>query len=882
MTLKLVSLLVILIIYGQATEQFILNFMDIEHILEWITVVIRLRNAIDDISGFPRHNVLLLMKRFDEISSEISALDTHMDIRLSEILKTLLDNHQITVDLALEKRKLCDCINIVNRLYDDSLKYTFDTKYHNDTLEMFRNSVLTGSRSISNTLRDIESLIVPSFGNQIVPGFLSLTLQLELQNLPTDCSKYVSAQQRMYYIYVQIIIAEVKGFITLERVYTSMWLMNKSQNKYDNEVKDAKDNFKSRVKKYFKMFVQSMNKLPRHLRQCDVNPPIRDVNFIEVQNFSRAIIFNKYFRKDTQCWLCMGESELVYYGISHMNTTIFNCKKSHNTLTTCPAQPGSHREYLWWKSDEDIYYGHSTACDEPKVVDGGVEIFMDDLYMSHAIECPLCICSMDLKMIQKDNSPAIWAISVTEQIFDIRNNMVLTGIKFVSYNNAIHLQIQQTNFSQDALIHNESSWKELDTLYQDNSTTKNVKFHYEPLRHDLKSIYLDDIIVPANTVVTGVKFIVVNNSAFMLQVYGTPFDYATGKLNISGSAWFNALNYPLNPKDYERKRIEININESDDPIRSSQFKYDRESNKFIKFIHTDVRKDAGQTTIPLLDSQAVETKPSFPLGGIGLSFRGRDGYGGYISPRIYTLDITQCINIEMINQMGDAPKICGKRRSIVRRIGSFLPLKPHPKIYVSVTPLHSMTSSMINEETSNNDLAHVNGFGISDRLSSSKPDLLEPISFGSEVRLLALEQELQELRTQVSLIVKTASQRQHYASMASLSNGNTQEILPPPPPPLPPPTTPHIARRASLQDHKLEDKKKPLTTQKSMGDMLKDIDKVKLKPIERSPGGRPVRPKRENSPCNDLQEILRKRYVAMRSPDSRNSSTFNIDESFSA
>lgn len=57
---------------------------------------------------------------------------------------------------------------------------------------------------------------------------------------------------------------------------------------------------------------------------------------------------------------------------------------------------------------------------------------------------------------------------------------------------------------------------------------------------------------------TGVKFIVVNNSAFMLQVYGTPFDFATGKLNISGSAWFNASNYPLNPKDYERKRYHQN------------------------------------------------------------------------------------------------------------------------------------------------------------------------------------------------------------------------------------------------------------------------------------------------------------------------------------
>ncbi|XP_044587557.1 uncharacterized protein LOC141527893 isoform X2 [Cotesia typhae] len=230
--------------------------------------------------------------------------------------------------------------------------------------------------------------------------------------------------------------------------------------------------------------------------------------------------------------------------------------------------------------------------------------------------------------------------------------------------------------------------------------------------------------------------------------------------------------------------------------------------------------------------------------------------------------------------MGEAPKYYGKRRSLVRRIGSFLPLKPPPKIYVRVTPLHSMSSSMINEVANDNN--HTNGFGVADRLSGSKPDLLEPISFGSEVRLLALEQELQELRSQVSKIVKTTSQREHYSSLASLSNGNSSIGLrpPPPPPPLPPPTTPHIARRASLQDYKTEERKKPLLTQKSMADMIKDIDKVKLKPIERSPGGRPVRIKRENSPCNDLQEILRRRYDAMKSPDSRNSSVLNVDESF--
>lgn len=58
--------------------------------------------------------------------------------------------------------------------------------------------------------------------------------------------------------------------------------------------------------------------------------------------------------------------------------------------------------------------------------------------------------------------------------------------------------------------------------------------------------------------------------------------------------------------------------------------------------------------------------------------------------------------------MGDI-KYYGKRRSIVRRIGSFLPLKPPPKIYVSVTPLHLMTNSMVNEETSSS-YVDMNGY----------------------------------------------------------------------------------------------------------------------------------------------------------------------------
>lgn len=234
--------------------------------------------------------------------------------------------------------------------------------------------------------------------------------------------------------------------------------------------------------------------------------------------------------------------------------------------------------------------------------------------------------------------------------------------------------------------------------------------------------------------------------------------------------------------------------------------------------------------------------------------------------------------------MADPPKYYGKNRSIVRRIGSFLPLKPLPKIYVSVTALHSMTNSMISDD-GNCDVIDPNGSGlISGRLSGSKPDLLETISFGSEVRLLALEQELQEMREKIANIVHHIKQTEPPCDPSNQNSyANDPPHPPPPPPPLPPPSTPHIARRASLQDHTTTDWPKPaLYTQKSMGDILKDMDKVKLKPVARSPGGRPLRSKRESTPNNDLQEILRKRYsvVQVESPDSRNTSGSVHDNSF--
>lgn len=76
------------------------------------------------------------------------------------------------------------------------------------------------------------------------------------------------------------------------------------------------------------------------------------------------------------------------------------------------------------------------------------------------------------------------------------------------------------------------------------------------------------------------------------------------------------------------------------------------SNSFIKFTHSDMHKDAAQTTVPFLDSQDVVTSPPMPLQGLGLYYKGQSGYGGFIAPKIDTLDFSSFIKANQQNFKG--------------------------------------------------------------------------------------------------------------------------------------------------------------------------------------------------------------------------------------
>lgn len=55
-----------------------------------------------------------------------------------------------------------------------------------------------------------------------------------------------------------------------------------------------------------------------------------------------------------------------------------------------------------------------------------------------------------------------------------------------------------------------------------------------------------------------------------------------------------------------------------------------EPGDYVHFRQTDAEKDAGQTSIPYLDIQDVITTPPSPMVGIGMYYKGMEGFGGFI------------------------------------------------------------------------------------------------------------------------------------------------------------------------------------------------------------------------------------------------------------
>lgn len=166
---------------------------------------------------------------------------------------------------------------------------------------------------------------------------------------------------------------------------------------------------------------------------------------------------------------------------------------------------------------------------------------------------------------------------------------------------------------------------------------------YFTLTYENRSINLDDVMVPAGKVVTGVRFSN-RNAHVLLEVRATDFDYTTGFLtNLENSVWVSNEN---------GGKHEIKIKKRSAPyekcnIEKLYIPQSLQVDSYIRFGPTDFKSDLGQTTIPQIDTDGVYSDDSVALSGIGLSYENDKEWstGGAIVPKIiiYKLSIGESI-----------------------------------------------------------------------------------------------------------------------------------------------------------------------------------------------------------------------------------------------
>nr|XP_056709596.1 mitochondrial fission regulator 2 [Euleptes europaea] len=273
----------------------------------------------------------------------------------------------------------------------------------------------------------------------------------------------------------------------------------------------------------------------------------------------------------------------------------------------------------------------------------------------------------------------------------------------------------------------------------------------------------------------------------------------------------------------------------------------------------------------------------------------------------------------------------GSTRSFVRRLGKMISLDPYPRAHFQrVRCLNSLDSEqhgLVSSITpsfadvlwiANDDREPSARFRFDEQAESVLPSsVLLPASSKGKApkatvvnedavkKISALEEELSHLRAQIAAIVSVHGARNYHLCSDTVNSSDTpwstypqsamtstpipisscSTVIPPPPPPLPDALpsqcNPHISTIELIKQRRAASKIKNITnragcqkakTVPSMTDVLKDINKVKLRAVERSPGGTPLpKTKKVNrlqwDPAALIAKALKEKFAAYSNSD---------------
>uniref|UniRef100_A0A6P4EGJ5 Uncharacterized protein LOC108039809 n=1 Tax=Drosophila rhopaloa TaxID=1041015 RepID=A0A6P4EGJ5_DRORH len=307
---------------------------------------------------------------------------------------------------------------------------------------------------------------------------------------------------------------------------------------------------------------------------------------------------------------------------------VYDCRFVESDMKVCQAAKNSNRRYEFIQYESGRVLGNGGSC-HTWLCDA--KSWRRWIFM----QCSYCLCLCD---DQGDNSDRYF--NLRPVIAEVEKNRVVTGLRFVKRNRVFHLQIQEGELLPRGVI-SESTlyWVPVDSYsVSDKDVRKDIDYHM--LSYEKRSIDLDDLNADNNnSVVTGLRF-KVKGTHLHLEAQFSRFEFQSGVLIEP-----QTTSYWMSGSDDER-RGKVPLKDPQVSTRSlaASIPYPSD-NQFFEFTNTGFDKDAGQTTVPFIDIQDVISKPAVPLSGIGIYYKGRDGFGGFLAPKIITYDFSPHVQL---------------------------------------------------------------------------------------------------------------------------------------------------------------------------------------------------------------------------------------------
>ncbi|XP_055324703.1 uncharacterized protein LOC129579086 [Sitodiplosis mosellana] len=378
------------------------------------------------------------------------------------------------------------------------------------------------------------------------------------------------------------------------------------------------------------------------LWKCNPNPYLDSrTYYTSVTNFMQGYIDNEInlngeqrcdgtcsdFKLTKNHYDCQNGTLCAHSNFAHARCTgdIFDCSVIDSDGTACLVKDEwENRRYNYVTFRNGSTNGHNVLCFKAEQT----ELATRSERISN--ECSNCFCYCDEPGQKSDRY-----FSLKDVTSDIGANKIVTGIAIKKINRVIQLTISERELFAFGKVNDTLKrtqiWKNNSMEFLSDGQND---VDYFTLTREHRSINLDTIFLPLNKVVTGIRFKAQDNM-LIIEIRATDFDYETGMLtNLEHSTWIKHTDNRIN-----EHREEITIFEPDSPTRTTniQERFDS-NNKFIRFRSTDIKKDLSQLTIPFFESVPLEASEPRPLSGVGLYYKGENGFGGYIAVKLISYD----------------------------------------------------------------------------------------------------------------------------------------------------------------------------------------------------------------------------------------------------